>query len=642
MRVLLLSSCVLSLLPSSLLGDELDVLIQEYNRAKAQAGSGFGPGGPGGPGRGEPSNAAGEALEKIGRLGSDAALKFLLDEIARAPQELAVAAAGAALRSSHPRGQNLVLGLLGKRPAKVSIAILEAIIPPERPAGGGRWAGRRQRREPIELEWKKVEKELVAAAREVKEVEVKRRLIPVLARGEGAAAAGAILQVAASGVVLRAGEEEVHARAVEALVKLCREGAARQWLEKEAFSLAGSNPGMLAAAIEAAGLLEAGELRPRIVEFLPHDVERVAGAAVEALSRLPGTLSEQQLRIVRRQLGRKQGSTKERARILDGLARDGGPQCMALLLESARSSDPVTRAIAMGSLALAAGGPEVARALLAGLEDKTVEVRSIALRSLRKTTEKLVIPGLIAYLETESVDRLKADALRLLVELTGHNMGFVAADWRKWWELAEKDFQLAGKKKQAAAGTQVAASTYFGIEVASKRLAFLLGVSLSMESRGAQRGGRRSGEKSKLDLLKEELTRLLKEMGDDSQINIITFDGTVRSWSDQLRPLSRGGREKAVEFVLGLRTAPQTNVFDSLELALKDRRLDTIYLLTDGQPTTGRYVDTAGILKGVEELNRVRGVTVHCIAFGEESELLKQLAEQNGGIYRFVQETAEG
>ncbi|MCZ6795726.1 MAG: hypothetical protein O7J95_19135 [Planctomycetota bacterium] len=43
----------------------------------------------------------------------------------------------------------------------------------------------------------------------------------------------------------------------------------------------------------------------------------------------------------------------------------------------------------------------------------------------------------------------------------------------------------------------------------------------------------------------------------------------------------------------------------------------------DGQPTTGRYSTPDGILEGTRELNRPRGVTVHCIAFGVESELLK-------------------
>jgi hypothetical protein len=34
--------------------------------------------------------------------------------------------------------------------------------------------------------------------------------------------------------------------------------------------------------------------------------------------------------------------------------------------------------------------------------------------------------------------------------------------------------------------------------------------------------------------------------------------------------------------------------------------------------------------------NRVRGATIHCVAFGAESPFLKQLAEQNGGKYQYV------
>ena len=79
-----------------------------------------------------------------------------------------------------------------------------------------------------------------------------------------------------------------------------------------------------------------------------------------------------------------------------------------------------------------------------------------------------------------------------------------------------------------------------------------------------------------------------------------------------------------------------TNVFDTLEAALKDRRIDTIYLLTDGVPTRGRITEPGAILEEIGIQNRLRGVTIHCIAFGEESKFLEDLAKQNGGQYRFV------
>ena len=44
----------------------------------------------------------------------------------------------------------------------------------------------------------------------------------------------------------------------------------------------------------------------------------------------------------------------------------------------------------------------------------------------------------------------------------------------------------------------------------------------------------------------------------------------------------------------------------------------------------------AAILEEIDVLNRARGVTIHTIAFGAESNLLMQLAERNGGQYRFV------
>ena len=51
-----------------------------------------------------------------------------------------------------------------------------------------------------------------------------------------------------------------------------------------------------------------------------------------------------------------------------------------------------------------------------------------------------------------------------------------------------------------------------------------------------------------------------------------------------------------------------TNIFDTLELALKDQRLDTIYLLSDGEPTTGRFRDTDGICRELKAMNRERPV----------------------------------
>ncbi len=627
-------------------GRDLETLVQEYNKAKAQAGRGGrggGGGGWGGWGRGGGGGTATAEgiLDEISQLGTDASIKFLLDELERAPESLVTLVARAALKSLHPLAPNLVFRLLGRKSTKVSIAILDAVDPQENP-GRMPWQGQ-QRRTGVDVDWKKVEVDLLMATWAVKDVEVKQRLIPVVARLHGVAAAKAIVQVSASQSNPRPGEDEVHSLAVQALVKAGEVTEVKEWIENEAFGVAKSNPGMQAVVAESAGRLKIAALRPQMEKLLSNRSDRVLVAAIEGLSSLPGNFSKKNIKELERQLNRKR-SNAARAKILDSLAQDGSAEAFEVVLDSARKGDVATRSIAMGSLAYAASRDDVVEALLSALGDKAIEVRSNALRALRNAKVKAVIPGLIDYLEKETVDRLKADALRLLVDFTGYNMGFVAADWRKWWNGAEKDFSFSGKETKSL--TRVGANSYFGIEVVSKRLAFLVDVSRSMEWTGGGGWGRNPGNpgnpgnqggKTKLVRLKEELTRLLRKMPDDTMVNIITFDGEVRNWSEQLQPLARGGRERAIAFVNGLRTGLHTNVYDSLERGLKDRRVDTLYLLTDGQPTTGRYTDTPGILRGVQELNRVRGISIHCIAFGEESDLLKLLAGQNGGVYRFIE-----
>jgi predicted protein tyrosine phosphatase len=79
-----------------------------------------------------------------------------------------------------------------------------------------------------------------------------------------------------------------------------------------------------------------------------------------------------------------------------------------------------------------------------------------------------------------------------------------------------------------------------------------------------------------------------------------------------------------------------TNIFDAIELAYKDPEVDTIYLLTDGEPTTGRLVAPEDILDEVLRWNRQRQIVIHCIGIGTDADLLKRLAQESGGTYKQV------
>ena len=62
--------------------------------------------------------------------------------------------------------------------------------------------------------------------------------------------------------------------------------------------------------------------------------------------------------------------------------------------------------------------------------------------------------------------------------------------------------------------------------------------------------------------------------------------------------------------------------------------VDTIFFLSDGKPTTGRFVDPDDILREVRKLNELRRVVVHTIALGQfQKTFMKRLAKENGGVF---------
>ena len=63
-------------------------------------------------------------------------------------------------------------------------------------------------------------------------------------------------------------------------------------------------------------------------------------------------------------------------------------------------------------------------------------------------------------------------------------------------------------------------------------------------------------------------------------------------------------------------------------------KLDTVFFLSDGRPTTGKIVDIEDIVNEVLVLNDRYRIVFHTIAIGEfQKNFLKTLAERNGGVF---------
>ena len=283
------------------------------------------------------------------------------------------------------------------------------------------------------------------------------------------------------------------------------------------------------------------------------------------------------------------------------------------------------------SLLLEMGADNGVLAAQQSLGHKQWELRSLSIRYLARCRDVTSIPLLIGRYGREE-GRLAAELDQALFLHTGTRL-WKRADWDSWWDKNKVGFALPHADSVKGGGTTSGGKTvaYHDIPVVSSRIAFVVDHSGSMN---AQIGTDK--KYTRLDAAKEQLQRVIEALPKETSINLIPYDSTVQPLWDDLRKLDDDNREKVLKSAKKLALGTGTNIFDAIEKAFTDPMVDTIYLLTDGQPTQGRFLNTDDIIEEVQRMNRTRQVVLHCIGLGIDSDLLKRLAQISGGSYKYV------
>lgn len=281
------------------------------------------------------------------------------------------------------------------------------------------------------------------------------------------------------------------------------------------------------------------------------------------------------------------------------------------------------------------------------LADSDWRVRVEALQQVANLRRARSIPHLIGRLELER-GRLLRDTSLVLRLLTGLDHGTSAARWRGWWRAEGDGFRLptvaaaleAERERAERRRTNQTTATFYGLEVVSDRVAFVVDTSGSMaakagsKGRTATQGGKEKAASTRLGVAKQELEGALKGISPGVLFNIIFFSSGVSPWQDELVAKDEKVHGAAVDFTTRQAPGGGTNIYDALLAALDDRRVDTIYLLSDGDPAGGAVTDPTLIRERIAKLNRVRKVQIHCISIGKKSRFMRLLAEENGGVYK--------
>jgi HEAT repeat protein len=333
----------------------------------------------------------------------------------------------------------------------------------------------------------------------------------------------------------------------------------------------------------------------------------------------------------------------------------------------ARLEDPeaglrVMAAVTLGERRQAEAVP----ALVARLTAADWSLRKAAAEALGRIRVKAAIEPVLERFAAE--EGLMREVLhKTLVAITGQDFRFRVENWRRWWDQYGEGFQVPSDAEVAEAQRKAARAMegyatpgkrrYHKIETFSRRMVFVIDVSASMKDKivipaDAPADAReRFPDRRKLEIAKAELIGLLATLDERVLFNIITFAGRVRQWrprpvsgmqrtaaikyAAKLRPIQTGGRSSGEEQLTNTWGALMA-AFGVADEAVPDWRgrakVDTIFLVTDGTPTTGRIQEVPKLIRAITEMNRSRGTVIHVICFDKVTgNRLRPLAEQNGG-----------
>lgn len=336
------------------------------------------------------------------------------------------------------------------------------------------------------------------------------------------------------------------------------------WLGSEALET--KQPEVLRACLEAIGTAGVREAAPRIVAIY-----------------------------------REASDVAIRFEVVRALGRVGGPGAKPEILDAASQEDWRVRLAAAGALpALAKDDEQALAAVHALLTDPQPCVRRTAVSAVSAAKLEASIPDLVELLENDPRLRTREAAREALKAITDRDYGHDVQAWREW-------LRARAGAEEGDPPPRITFARYYGVPVSSDRVLFVVDVSGSMNWPWRR-------EPRRIDIARNELVRAIRELKPESLFNIIVFSTRVRAWQKGEVAADARNVDSAIRWAERTLRDPEgdTYTYDALEEAFdRNTEFDTIFLLSDGQPSDGPYVSPEGILASVKVWNRYRGAVMH-------------------------------
>ncbi len=425
------------------------------------------------------------------------------------------------------------------------------------------------------------------------------------------------------------------------VLRSVRDDAALGWLLEKVLEKEKRPLLVRVAVAEALGRAGYTQATLTLVGLIMHSKAELRLAALKSLALLGDDSCVEDIALAARKRSR---DTEFQIEAVRALGRLDPTNAEEMLLALGNHKDSSLRTLVIIALARIESNNSFNRRIEA-LEDPVWQVRSAALRSFQGYKDVRLVDALLAAMRRES-GALLPQVVELLIASTGQDLGPDVENWDKYWNrerdrynpvaIAEREgSQHSGSTyvRKADPG-KARAPSYFGVEIVSKRIAFVIDCSgsMSQEVSVAKEGGGVE-TMNRLELAKSELRIAIEKLSPGTFFNLVRFDTATHSYKDKPVRLSKKSVKEGRRFIDGLRPGGGTNIYDSLEQVLKAGDVDTIFFLSDGAPSAGTFVDPPRILEEIMLLNEESQVTIHTIALGFTSAFMESLAEQNRGNY---------
>lgn len=324
-------------------------------------------------------------------------------------------------------------------------------------------------------------------------------------------------------------------------------------------------------------------------------------------------------------------------RALDGFL-SGDEEWEAALSERLSEEDAIVRNAAL--TVLAARGKAHLEPLYAALSHADWSTRLAALKLLEELRVPASVGKMIAQMESEE-GRMSHEFAEVLFNLTGQPFRTRWGNWHAWWQdsgdgfkpISTSELRKRRKEEEERRLRMVSGVKFFGIRIVSHRVVFIIDVSGSMnEPTRAQYIGEQ-GE-PRMSLAQRELKKCIDALDSKALFNIVTFSGGVEPWLDEgVEDSGERSREEAKGFVDKLGAMGGTNLYGALRHAFQDPEVDTIFVLSDGEPSVGDVLDPFEIRAHVKRWNKDREIIINSIAVGGSFQILEWIAEDSGGTH---------